>query len=324
MKYFSFLILLLFSSTSFGQVQEVYVGIDSASYYKQIEFLTEKINNSHDSLKPKFYVERGQSKIDLGDYSGALKDIEIALSIDSLNCRALSTKGKILYRNRDKSNACLIWRKANSICNGYEEKNIKYKCDPNWDYTKTIRSWREDTTYIDSYLYKGEVQFHINSNLYYRTNDYEIYYDRELKELYQKRVTKGDSTYITDYYPNGQRKLENIELHFFTHGDSEWVKSTEWYPNGQAKFTPYNPNSTITTKRVQFFENGQVMFESLVNGKSGPDGYFKAYYSNGQLKASGQFVNAIESGTWVHFDENGKKIKEEMFGDEGLIETKEF
>lgn len=65
--------------------------------------------------------------------------------------------------------------------------------------------------------------------------------------------------------------------------------------------TPYNNNGQADGYWKQYYSNGQLAFKgNFVDGKR--HGYWEAYYEDGTLAFKGYFKNAKQIGLWIQDD----------------------
>jgi antitoxin component YwqK of YwqJK toxin-antitoxin module len=143
-------------------------------------------------------------------------------------------------------------------------------------------------------------------------------------------ICKGDSCVNYQYYHNGQLAEKNI-----ARGDSAsdrmmtWCYFAEYYENGQLKSTPYDPNSRSRLSLVNYYPSGKIKSQVALMYHM-PVGPWNEWYENGKLKTEGNFTEmpgdgqfhlTMKIGKWTYYDETGKKIKEEFYENDKLINT---
>lgn len=89
----------------------------------------------------------------------------------------------------------------------------------------------------------------------------------------------------------------------------------EYYPSGQLKKRSNYAFDALVTSYETYFENGQLMEQGTYGqyanaGKR--EGLWLSYYENGGRKEQGNYTNDQKTGTWIYWDENGKKRKEKF------------
>lgn len=104
------------------------------------------------------------------------------------------------------------------------------------------------------------------------------------------------------YYPDGKLKAYGNYSNDFREG--EWV----WkYPDGSTKIVEQYKKGQLEGKVVGYFPDGSM--ERVMNLANG-NGNFVQYYSNGKIKAKGNYKNYKEYGDWSFFDKNGNLISQ--------------
>lgn len=68
-----------------------------------------------------------------------------------------------------------------------------------------------------------------------------------------------------------------------------------------------------------YYPNGQV--KDIINYKAPgiQDGPAASYYPSGQLLAKGQWKDRKRTGHWVYFNEDGSVMREENYGEDGIL-----
>lgn len=63
------------------------------------------------------------------------------------------------------------------------------------------------------------------------------------------------------------------------------------------------------------YSNGTTHIRKFANASGGCDTWVKEYDSSGILQRQGREILFIRKGKWCHYDREGRKIKEEFYGD---------
>lgn len=157
-----------------------------------------------------------------------------------------------------------------------------------------------------------------------------------------------------NFHENGQ-----LEGYSFTDTLNQIVKSYSYYESGKIMVKSnaiINKNDPIhdTIHEIRYYESGNTISENYYNaGKQKMVAYFdngklmeeysyidmnlflvgelKYYYENGKLKQQAFFKDGntreeanYRIGNWSWWDEKGNLVKQEIYRDNELVETKEF
>ena len=194
-----------------------------------------------------------------------------------------------------------------------------------------------------------------NRITYYRNGQIDeqcLYYDasgNSLKENYLwsawypdgnkkgEMIFEGKKKSIVYYYHNGQVRWKDVSI---MGADPkrpkayQYVFTENFCENGQL-ISKDSINSTSIRKFTRYFCNGQKEREFTWNGLNviGP---WIQWYSNGKIAIEGQYPATLplrkereygstkQQGTWKYYDDKGKLIKEEIYKDGVVLETKNY
>jgi uncharacterized protein len=92
----------------------------------------------------------------------------------------------------------------------------------------------------------------------------------------------------------------------------------------------YHDDSFKIIKEDEFYSSGKLHFRTFYNGEVPymcsqhpghriKNGSFEEYFSNGQIKTIGYFIDNAKNGEWKTYDNEGKLIQIENFRDDSLI-----
>jgi antitoxin component YwqK of YwqJK toxin-antitoxin module len=187
------------------------------------------------------------------------------------------------------------------------------------------KHWYRNGQVMQILICKDNLPFdRFDAKRWYRTG--EVRYIRECTE---------DSCVEVQYYREGQVR----QVHRSYTDTTRWnmlvpCYVVNYYENGQQKCTP--PLDPNTDKRVHFvcyYPSGEK--ESEGDWQKGNVGPYREWYEDGTLKLSGQYReerdpekrNIIweeKTGTWIYYDQSGRKQREEVYRENGSFEWKEF
>jgi len=168
---------------------------------------------------------------------------------------------------------------------------IEIQCDKSWDYDKILKVYCHDTTYlettIDAYYIDCKEKvvdtlYSIKEAISEKGNDWEVYYDKQLKNKLCEQYTRNDTVYKIYFYDNGQLKREDHTVDYI------WVYSAEWCKNGQliSKVIVNNPEYHTETT---YYCNGNRQYQgNLWHGRTW--GIETRWYDNGLKKYEGIYT----------------------------------
>lgn len=178
-------------------------------------------------------------------------------------------------------------------------------------------NWQEDKYKSGVLLHKG---FYVNGQL----RVYKNYYpngnlEREFRNIDDIRAT------LTLYHVNGNIKSDVK----YTKGEAqEW---RDYYENGQLEYEEvFTRKMTWHEVKRSFYRDGSPQYAQELLNKKKLTFTRTEYHSNGTKKLEGQLRydssmgDYIKIDKWVYFDESGKKIKEEAYKENLLVNTVEF
>jgi antitoxin component YwqK of YwqJK toxin-antitoxin module len=159
-------------------------------------------------------------------------------------------------------------------------------------------SWVGDTNKV-GFLEKGHYEncqrLVLDTSFFYETGDarkktnWDVYYDAGLKHLASRQRYYGDTLIGTEYYRNGQKRIE-----YGIKGYTE-LFTKEWCENGTLIHESILPNYKLPEHRVYYYCNGQKKSEYTFYWVD-PWGTLTEWYENGQKKSE------------VHFSELDKRF----------------
>jgi antitoxin component YwqK of YwqJK toxin-antitoxin module len=144
---------------------------------------------------------------------------------------------------------------------------------------------------------------------------------RQSRVNYKNNMVHG---LFETWYENGNLKIRSEQAY-----GKQLGKHEEWYEDGK-------PKQRLTTAKDQlgrkinvgeykgWHRNGQLATFNLYDTKGEPDGEWKQYYKNGQLKKSENWVHGKEEGRWTRYYEDGQMESRATYRDgelHGLFET---
>jgi antitoxin component YwqK of YwqJK toxin-antitoxin module len=105
------------------------------------------------------------------------------------------------------------------------------------------------------------------------------------------------------------------------------IHSTSYYPKTQQKCVEYFEGDN-PTPYFEYYLNGKIRMQGKIIGTPiNWIGNWQEYYPNGKLKKEYSFSDSIpnyKQGVWGWWDEKGNLIRQEIYKNNELIDTKEF
>jgi antitoxin component YwqK of YwqJK toxin-antitoxin module len=125
------------------------------------------------------------------------------------------------------------------------------------------------------------------------------------------------SQHHTEYYEDGAKlsKVTYVDGKF--HGDVSF-----WYNNGNKQSKGEYKHGIPVGKHTEWHENTYLKSITYYDDKGRPMSYTE-WNADQQKITEGKFLAGKEDGSWKHYDERGKLIKEDIFKEGQLVETKE-
>ncbi len=161
------------------------------------------------------------------------------------------------------------------------------------------------------------------------------YYSEDGKIEEQILIINDKNTISKTYYPSGALKQYHIYFRKFTPVLGEYdiyicydiTKTIQYYETGSQTLCGNIQqegkliNGEMSGDWKLYYKNGSLLEEGRFNygKKIGP---FKNYYPNGSIHIEKYYHYNIAIGTWNYYDIYGKKIAEESFYPNGVIQRR--
>lgn len=75
----------------------------------------------------------------------------------------------------------------------------------------------------------------------------------------------------------------------------------------------------VRTFYAQFYPNGQVVAIVSLDAQGQYDGEATVFYPDGQVKSKGRYLHGLYNGVWETYNEQGRLILKEEFGNNGQL-----
>ena len=149
-----------------------------------------------------------------------------------------------------------------------------------------------------------------------------IWYENGKLESYSDYNQKENKGTIKVWYENGYLKSEITGI------DSTELGCIEKYYYETGELSTVQINNMGNQEYIGYHRNGNTSFKGhLYNAIWNSVGKWQEWYENGVLKREYYFdenTPNIKVGTWSWWDEEGNLIKQEIYENNKLIDTKEF
>ncbi len=143
------------------------------------------------------------------------------------------------------------------------------------------------------------------------------YYTEDGKLNEQVLFINGRDAIMKSYYPSGALKIHHIWKDY----NYDTADHTLYYENGSIK----QKGTLILNKMhgywTSYYKNGSLCEEGIFY-YGNKNGLFKNYYTNGSIKIEKYYQYDIPNETWNYYDIHGKKIAEELFYSNGVIQRR--
>lgn len=155
--------------------------------------------------------------------------------------------------------------------------------------------------------------------------------------LHKGYYTNGVANFFKNYYPNGQLERDFRAIDVFrgklatyyedgkkrTEGvyrEGSTLKYEEYFPNGQMFYIEeFDKKQEYFIQNITYKEDGKVQSSLILENPKKLQFVKSEFHPNGNIKEKGTLVYSrtmmdyIKTGTWVVYDETGKKSKEIRF-----------
>ena len=190
------------------------------------------------------------------------------------------------------------------------------------DTSKVEYSTEYATEGIDSIVSIKSEEYNVNYDF---CGFYEVYFDKDLRQLAYKSEAIKDSCITYDYWRNGtlkkkviyQKKIEGLE------GIPVWWYDEIYCSNGQLIFK--GPSNMQPGKKlcINYYCNGSKKLEFYLLGV-GADGKMTKWYENGKIQSESYYDYDTPIGKWTYWSEDGQLEKTESYDNGKLTETKNY
>lgn len=135
--------------------------------------------------------------------------------------------------------------------------------------------------------------------------------------LYQVKDGKRSGEFLS-WHSNGKKHLQGTYLDGLMHG--AW---TSWDANGTKLWENHRQNGELHGKVTWWYETGFKKFECTYDqGKK--EGEEIVWLRNGLIGQRRGYRKGERDGKWSTWDEKGRLLKEEIYRDDKLIESKKL
>ncbi len=159
-------------------------------------------------------------------------------------------------------------------------------------------------------------------------------------DFYENGNIRMEGTYRDDkmhgYFKEYNENGDFLRINKYEHGvllkDAEEIQKlevrNEYYPDGKLKISAmfrndipegirreYNPEGRI--EKAYLYKNGILSGEGIILEDGNKDGAWKEYYSDGKIKAEGNYENGKQTGEWKYYFETGRLEQIGRFNKQG-------
>jgi len=151
-------------------------------------------------------------------------------------------------------------------------------------------------------------------------------YREDLKDGYFKEYTENGDLLKISKYVMGELQPDAEEI-------AKLTVRNEYYPDGKLKVSAmyrndvpegirreYRPDGTV--EKSQMYHNGIVTGEGNMLDDGNKDGHWKEFFTDGSLKAEGNYDDGKQVGEWKFFHLNGKTEQAGKYNKQGKPDGK--
>jgi antitoxin component YwqK of YwqJK toxin-antitoxin module len=138
----------------------------------------------------------------------------------------------------------------------------------------------------------------------------EMNYWNDKLDGYMKEYTQSGNLKKAAKYVNGVEQVDapefqkpDLKTEYYKNGI---VKSEGSYINGKAEGEHREYNEDGQLKIARMYLKGKVISEGMMDTSGYKNGLWKVFYSNGNLRASGNYLSNKHIGDWIYYYDNGK------------------
>ncbi|MEI6683311.1 MAG: toxin-antitoxin system YwqK family antitoxin [Bacteroidota bacterium] len=152
----------------------------------------------------------------------------------------------------------------------------------------------------------------------------EVTYKDDKKNGYLKEYAEnGDllkiSKYVDDLLQPDAEEIQKLEVQNEYYPDGK-VRISAMFRNGVPEGITREYNAEGIVEKSVLYKNGVVIGEGVIKDDGNRDGHWKDYYSDGSLKAEGNYDNGKQVGEWKYYHPNGKIEQTGKFSKQGKLE----
>ena len=140
--------------------------------------------------------------------------------------------------------------------------------------------------------------------------------DGYLKEYSPKGSLISATKYVKGVLQTNVPELAKLDLKT-EYYEGGFIKSTGTYKNGMPEgvHRQFSPDGKVTGAKV--YADGILTGEGILDTAGRQQGLWKEYYSNGQIKSKGEYINSKRIGEWTFYFSNGKIEQKGKYDNKG-------
>lgn len=141
------------------------------------------------------------------------------------------------------------------------------------------------------------------------------------KEYGKKGELINTVKYLDDVVQQEAEELETLEVKNEYHPNGQ-IKTSGGFKDGVAEgiHRQYSDSGKIVAAAL--YKNGNKIGEGLNDERGKNQGFWKEYYSTGELRSEGNYKDGKRVGAWVFYYPNGKIEQKGKYDDKGQIQGK--
>lgn len=135
-------------------------------------------------------------------------------------------------------------------------------------------------------------------------------YRNNLKNGYFREYDRKGLLLTATKYVNGKvienaEELQSVEIEREFHNNAK-VKWEKTYLGGQPHgiWKEFNDTGLVVNSRI--YQRGKLLGEGIINSSGVKEGPWKEYYTDGKLRAEGEYRDGARYGKWKFYHQNGK------------------
>ncbi len=164
-------------------------------------------------------------------------------------------------------------------------------------------------------------EFYTSGNLHTEV----VYKDDKKNGYFKEYAENGDLLkilkFVDDVVNPEAEEIQKLEVQNEYYSDGK-IKISAMFRNGIPEGIMREYNSDGIVEKSYLYKNGVIIGEGIIKEDGNRNGPWKDYYSDGSLKAEGNYDNGKQIGEWKFYHANGKIEQTGKFNKQGKFEGK--